>query len=222
MKTITLSILLLLAASQSLAATRYVSDIIYVPVRSGAGNEYRIIFSKLRTGMVVEQFETSADGLWARIETAGGTSGWVETQYLLEQPTARQQMDATKAQLAKTREDAESLQEQYTKLLAEHEKLVQAMNVSSAERDSFEEELVNLKTLSADAINLNERYRELLAKHELMQTECDALQAENDRLKADKVITHWLVGAGMVLFGMILMLIMPAIIPKKRNSDWAN
>lgn len=222
MKATIAAILLIFASSMTFAETRYVSDVIYVPVRSGPGIQFRIIYSKLRTGMQVERLEASADDTWTQIRTRSGMEGWVETQYLLEQPTARQRLGEVETQLTQARDRAQSLQQELDKLRSEHNQTQQEMSVQASERDMYEEEYTNLKMLSADTIEINQRYQQLLAKHEMMQTECDALQAENDRLKADKVITHWLVGAGMVLGGMLLMIVMPVLIPKKRNSDWVN
>lgn len=222
MKAIIAAILLIFAGSMAIAETRYVSDIIYVPVRSGPGIQFRIIYSKLRTGMQVESIETSPDNAWTQIRTRSGLEGWIESQYLLEQPTARQRLGEVETQLAQARESARTLQAELDSLRSEHDQTRQQMSVQASERDMYQEEYANLKMLSADTIEINDRYRELLAKHEMMQTECDALRAENDRLKADRVITHWLVGAGMVLGGMLLMIIMPVLIPKKRSSDWVN
>lgn len=222
MKATIAAIILLFASSLAIAETRYVSDIIYVPVRSGPGIQFRIIYSKLRTGMKVERIEASADDVWTQIRTQNGLEGWVESQYLLEEPTARQRLGEVETQLTQARDKVRVQQEELDKLRLEHDQLQQQLSLQAGERDMYEEEYTNLKMLSADTIEINERYQQLLAKHEMMQTECDALQAENDRLKADNVITHWLVGAGMVLGGMLLMIIMPALIPKKRNSDWAN
>lgn len=222
MKATLAAIILIFASSLAFAETRYVSDVIYVPVRSGPGIQFRIIYSRLRTGMQVERIAVAEDETWTQIRTRNGLEGWVESQYLIDEPTARQRLEQTEAQMTQARDKARTLQEELDKLRSEHEQLQQQLSTQASERDMYEEEYTNLKMLSADTIEINDRYRELLAKHEMMQTECDALQAENDRLKADKVITHWLVGAGMVLGGMFLMLIMPVLIPKKRNSDWVN
>ena len=56
---------------------RYITDEILVPVRSGAGGEYRIVNKGLPSGTPITLFSLSEDGVWAEVETRGGTRGWL-------------------------------------------------------------------------------------------------------------------------------------------------
>jgi len=44
---------------------RYVSDKQYIPLRSGAGNEYRIVHRGIPSGTKLEVARVSGDGVWA-------------------------------------------------------------------------------------------------------------------------------------------------------------
>ena len=67
---------------------RYITDEILVPVRSGAGGEYRIVNKGLSSGTPITQFSLSEDGIWAEVETRGGTRGWLRAQYIqVEKPS---------------------------------------------------------------------------------------------------------------------------------------
>jgi SH3 domain protein len=68
--------------------TQYVSDKVLVPVRSGAGADYRIVNRGLPSGTALLVFAESDDGEWAEIETRGGTRGWIPSQYLQQEPPA--------------------------------------------------------------------------------------------------------------------------------------
>ena len=68
--------------------TQYISDMVLVPVRSGAGANYRIVNRGLPSGTALLVFDQSEDGEWAEIETRGGTRGWIPTQYLQKDPPA--------------------------------------------------------------------------------------------------------------------------------------
>lgn len=209
-----------LVCTSSWAQTRYISDVVLVPVRSGAGNQYRIIHSGIRSGTKMTVLEEDASGDWTKIRTERGMEGWVPTQYLTSTPTAALQIDQAQATLNQALERGQALEQRLTELQAEHETLSQQAARDSTERDTFAEELRELQALSADAVNLNQRYQELLERHELIQTEFDAIKAENDRLKADQTINQWLFGAGLMILGMILMIVLPALRPKKRHSEW--
>lgn len=209
-----------LVCTSSWAQTRYISDVVLVPVRSGAGNQYRIIHSGIKSGTKMTVLEEDPSGDWTKIRTERGMEGWVRTQYLTNSPTAALQLEQAQATLNQALERAETLEQRLSELQTEHQSLSQQAAQDSSERDTYAEELRELRELSADAVNLNQRYRELLQRHELIQTEFDAIKAENDRLKADQTINQWLFGAGLMILGMILMLILPALKPKKRHSEW--
>lgn len=211
-----------LFASTAAAQTVYVSDVFYVPVRSGAGAQYRIVHQGIRSGTQMTLLGESTDGEWVNIRTEGGLEGWIPTQYLLREQPARMQLTTTQSRLAAATKRAEDLEAELKNLRAEHNVLARSSNEQAKESEQYAEELRKIRALSADAINLNQRYQDLLEKHELVQTEFDAVRAENDRLKSNNTINQWMFGAGLVVFGMFLMLILPAFVRQKRHSDWAN
>jgi SH3 domain protein len=211
---------LLTSTVSAVAQTVYVSDLFYVPVRSGAGNQFRIVHSGIRTGTQMTLLEEGEE--WSRIRTEGGLEGWIPNQYVAKEPTARLQLNTTQARLTQANSKIAELEAELKQLRTEHSSLSQLSSQQMKERDDYAEELRKIRALSADAINLNQRYQELLEKHELIQTEFDAVRAENDRLKSNQMINQWLFGAGLVVFGMILMLILPAFTRNKRHSDWVN
>lgn len=209
-------------ASGAMAQTVYISDVFFVPVRSGAGSQYRIVHQGIRSGTQMTLLGESSDGEWVNIRTDGGLEGWIPTQYLLREQPARMQLTAAQTKLAAATKRAEDLEAELKKLRAEHNSLAQTADSQVKESEQYAEELRKIRALSADSINLNQRYQDLLAKHDLMQTEFDAVRAENDRLKSNKTINQWMFGAGLVVFGMFLMLILPVFMRQKRHSDWVN
>lgn len=211
-----------LFASTAMAQTVYVSDVFFVPVRSGAGAQYRIVHQGIRSGTQMTLLGESSDGEWVNIRTEGGLEGWIQAQYLLREQPARLQLTAAQSKLAAATKRVEDLEAELKKLSTEHNSLAQSSNAHAKESEQYAEELRKIRALSADAINLNQRYQDLLAKYDLTQTEFDAVRAENDRLKSNKTINQWMFGAGLVVFGMFLMLILPAFVRQKRHSDWAN
>lgn len=213
---------LLTASAAALSEDRYVTDVTYVPIRSGAGNEFRILHSGLKSGTKMTVLEAPEDSDWTHVRTEGGIDGWIRSQYLIATPTARIQLVDTQARLTQATQKIATLESSLNELQNKHSILSNTAISQAKERDQYSEELRKLKALAADTINLNQRYQDLLAKHDMIKTEFDAVHAENDRLKSDKTISQWLFGAGLVGAGMFLMIILPALRPHKRNSDWAD
>ena len=72
------TLLVLLMTGQVTAQTRYITDINYVPMRTGPGNEYRIIHRGLRTGTALVLLEENAGNGFSRVRN-GEQEGFVPT-----------------------------------------------------------------------------------------------------------------------------------------------
>lgn len=211
-----------LLSSPSWAETRYITDVTHIPVRAGAGNQFRILHQGIPSGTRVTTLDVSDGGEWTQVRTQGGLEGWLPSQYLIATPTARLQLNQAETRLAEANQALANTRKELSELRAEHQSLSGDAETQAQERDRYAAELAELQALSADAVNLNQRYQDLLTRHEMIQTDFDILQAEHDRLQSDKTINQWLIGAGLVILGMILMLVLPSLKPQKRHSDWMN
>nr|WP_281368213.1 TIGR04211 family SH3 domain-containing protein [Simiduia aestuariiviva] len=220
-------IILLIALLSSLCShsvsaqeTRYISDQLFVPLRSGQGNQYRIIHRGLPSGTAVKFVEQSEDGEWSLVEVRNGDQGWIRNQYLLEEPTASVKLSRTEAELQKLREEFANLQNDYRDLSGDRSSALNNLSSLTAQRDQLAEELATIKQLSANAIDLNQRYQDLLKKHQMLQTEADILKASNQRLQNDKTYNQWIYGASILGIGMIFTLLIQSLSNRKRKSEW--
>ena len=100
---------LLLAAAAQAQDIRYVSDKQFVPLRSGAGNDYRIIHRGIPSGTRLTVARTSDDKVWAEITTDRGTTGWIRTQYLMQDVPAQTKVDAAIARAEKANQKSAAL-----------------------------------------------------------------------------------------------------------------
>lgn len=211
----------LISFQLSAQETVYISDIQYVPLRSGQGSEYRIINAALRTGTKLTRTEQSEDGTWSKVVTESDQEGWIRTQYLSNEKIAQIKLSENLAHTARLAKENAELKEKNAALTKENQALSLNVNNESSEKDSLAAELERLKQLSANAIDIDRRYQELLEKHAVTQTQRDSLLAENENLKNDQRLSFMLYGAGILLLGMIMAVIAPALWPKKRFSEWA-
>lgn len=92
--------------------TRYVSDVMYIPLRKGPGNQQDVLINGLVSGtpltFIREETDSSRTS-WSLVRTSEGILGWARTQHLLnEQPAG--------PQLAELKERYETLSREYEAL----------------------------------------------------------------------------------------------------------
>lgn len=212
----------LLFSSQSYAKTVYISDILYVPLRSGAGNQFRIINSSLKSGTPLTHIEDSENGEWALVRIGNGTEGWIRSQYLVNEEPARDKLAKAQSDLAKLKAKNAAIEKESQLLKQENRTLKTSASSAMQEQTNAQSELERITALSADAINLEKRYQDLLEKHQLLKTERDSLEAENEQLINSQELNYMFYGAGLIILGMLLAVILPMIKRKKGYSDWAH
>lgn len=201
---------------------RYISDKQYIPVRRGAGNEFRIIHRGLPTGTRLTVSSVSEDGEWAEITTDSGTTGWIRAQYLMKTVPAQQRLDDVMQKAEQAGGLTEALQQELANLKSEREELSETLDDRELQLASVTDELTQLKQVSSKALQLDADNRRLVVDSEQLRSELDMLEAENQRLH-DKVESEdFLNGALAVFLGVIITLVVPRLWPKRRkSSSWA-
>ncbi|MDX1633397.1 MAG: TIGR04211 family SH3 domain-containing protein [Marinobacter sp.] len=202
------------------AKTVYIDDTLYAPVRSGEGTQYRILHNGLRSGTPVELLERAESG-YSRVRTPDGIEGWIVSRYLSEQPIARDRLAAAQQQLERTRNELASVRETLQQTQAERDELANAESRLENRSEELAEELREIKSISANAISLKERNQELQEVNQRLRNDVEVLTAEKERLEAKKESDFMLLGAGLVLLGVILALVVPLLKPTRKHDTWA-
>ncbi len=213
-----LTVLLSLSAG-ALAETRYISDKIYVPLRVGDGSKYRIVHRGLPSGTQLELLESNEDSGYSKVKTRSGTEGWLPSHYLVESPVARTRLQETEGKLAKISEANKTLREQLKNTTQSSEKTASVVEQLERENSALSEELDALKRISANAVKLDSDNRRLLESNQMLSSEVDVLKTDNARLRENKENEFFLNGAFAVLIGVMIALIAPRMMPKRR-SEW--
>jgi len=201
--------------------TRYVSDKQYVPLRSGAGNEYRIIHRGLISGTRLSVSRTSGDGEWTEVTSDAGLTGWIRSQYLMSEMPAQQRLSVATRKIEKSGEESADLSTQLKTLETEREDLVVRLDASENGLELVRQELHQLKQISGKAVQLDTSNRRLVEEAENLRSEVEMLQAEKQRLTDKLDNEDFMNGTLAVLLGVIIALVAPRLAPKRRkNSSW--
>ncbi|KPQ30245.1 MAG: SH3 domain protein [Marinobacter excellens HL-55] len=213
--------LLLIISSISVAQARtvWVDDQLYLPVRSGAGSQFRIIENAVPSGTPLEVLEVGDS--YTKVRTPKGTEGWVSSQYLSNQPIAADRLRTATRQLEETRTELNQVSEQLATVTEERNNLQNSESSLSNRSEELQEELQRIQNIASDSINLERRNRELLEDNQRLRNDLEVLTAENERLEASKDSDFMLLGAGLVLGGVLLALLVPMLKPTRKTDNWA-
>jgi SH3 domain protein len=199
--------------------TQYISDMVLVPVRSGAGANYRIVNRGLPSGTALLVFSQSDDGEWAEIETRGGTRGWIPTQYLQKDPPAGLLINDLRLELEQVRGERDRVVSQLNQSSTEATEADETIIELQSTLDSTQAELTEVKRVSAAALDLDLLNQQLVAELESERSDADLLRLENVRLRERIANNQILDGALAVLLGVILAIVAPRLWPKKKRQD---
>ena len=214
---LTLTVLCLPAANAQ--DTQYISDMVLVPVRSGAGSDYRIVNRGLPSGTALLIYGQSDDGEWTEVETRGGTRGWIPTQYLQEEPPAGLLINDMRLELEQGRGERDRVVSQLNQSSSEVNEADETIVSLNTRLESTEAELTEVKRVSAAALDLDLMNQQLVADLESERSDADLLRLENVRLRERIANNQIMDGALAVLLGVILAVVAPRLWPKKKRQD---
>ncbi len=212
-------LVLTLISTRVWAQEAWITDQLEVPIRSGESNEYRIL-RFLDSGTQIEVVSRNTSTGYSLIRDAQGRDGYVLTRYLEREPTASKRLESMRSELAQIRDDAANGTARIAQL---REQLAQATDERNAARNalaSTEAELSEIKRVSGDTLAIFEANKNLRAQLEILEDEAALLRSDNITLADDRDKMFMLIGAGLVLLGLVLGLILPNLRRRRRVETW--
>ncbi|MFT6390138.1 MAG: SH3 domain protein [Cellvibrionaceae bacterium] len=212
--------ILFVSSQATIAASLYISDTLYVPVRKGQGNQFSILHKGLPSGTKVTLVERETE--WTKVTTAGGVTGWVRNQFLDRNPPAKLQLSSANIKIASLSDQLVALREEKNTLETNYRTTQEELKETESVAQKTTAELGSLKAISSSAVESHQRLQTLAQKMQLLQTENDVLKSENESLRRSESTTFFIYGVFAVLLGVILASVLPKLKPSKRNTGWLN
>ncbi|OUS02799.1 hypothetical protein A9Q90_08905 [Gammaproteobacteria bacterium 54_18_T64] len=215
-----LSLLLLALSPLVLAEVRYISDEFRVPLRKSPCSRCAILHQGLKTGLKLNFIE-SAEG-WSHIRTPGGMDGWIENQYIVKKPIARDRIARYQQQSEALSASNAKLKAQVADLKTNNQQLDGRLNAVSDDNEAVSRELADIKVVSANALKLKVQNQKLLEDNGMLQSKIDVLSALNKQLESSHTQKWFIYGAISVFLGALLSVLLPRLKRKRRgHSEWA-
>src|SRR4051812_12027526 len=199
-------------SSMSWAEDRYVTDVIYIPLRSDKDNQATIIKNGLPTGTrlkLLREEEDANKNKWSQVITSEGIEGWIRSQNLIAEPTAAMKLAA----LTSGPSDMVELQKQNIALKND-------LASAQASLQSVTKELEEIRKSPTSDINMEQENQNMHRENQMLQTERDLLRAQNDQLKSSDNHKQRIYGGALIFAGVLLSFVLQLFGKRKRRSEW--
>lgn len=187
---------LALGIAPAQAERGYATDACTVPVQSGPAPGYKIV-RMVSSGTALEILEPNAKG-YTKVKTPEGTNGWIMSEYLMDQPSARNRVAQFEARIA-------ALENENKTLRGENESLGTARDASTR----CGEELTTVRHTASKTLTIDSENRRLQQEIETSRERQQQLESENSTLRNQSNRNWFIAGTGATLGGLLCGLIIP-------------
>jgi SH3 domain protein len=201
------------------AETRYVTDRTIVELRRGPSTEY-LILRNLEAGERVDVLEENQAQGYSRVKVADqGTEGWILTRFLMAEPIARERLAVAERSLTTARERVAALEAQNQELARDLSAVREELEETRTNHGTVSRELADIRTAAANVVQIRDRNTTLEQRLVQRDQEVEQLSTDNARLEGRNSQNWFVVGAAVLLAGIVIGLVAPTLRRKKR-SDW--
>lgn len=214
-------VFVLLLAKPAFPELRFVTDQVKITLRTGESTEHKVM-QMLPSGSPLEVLSSNAETGYSYVRTEAGDTGYVLTRLLIETPSARQRLAAAEQRLAELQQEPEklasklvALQTQYDALKADYEK---------AENDnrSLTVQLEEIRSVATNAVNIADERNMLRKRVAALNGEVGELKLDNQDLRNQSERKWFMMGAGAIIIGILLGLILPRLRLRRRRDTWGS
>ncbi|SHO49576.1 SH3 domain protein [Desulfopila aestuarii DSM 18488] len=193
--------LVLFCADNTMAVTRYVKPSGEAVVRTGQGNQYKIV-GVVKEGNSVEMVEENED--YALVRLSNGVEGWMLRRFLKNEPP----LDALVDQLRKEKEVLQQKETEATLKIEEMTTMLETartdLDMLVAERDKVVTDFQTLQRDTADVMKIRNDMQKTAEENRQLVEKIVVLEAENNQMKKDRTVNWFLAGGGVLVFGIAL------------------
>ncbi len=209
-------LLFLLPAMESAAQSVWVSDQFEVMLRSGPSTS-NAIERMLTSGTALEVVERDDDAGYSRVRTAAGTEGWVLTRYLMNEPSAREQLETLTRRLTSANSEGSSLTSQLDAVKGEYDSASRQIAALERDKGQLEQELAEIKRTAANVLSINDQNKGLREQLANAEIQAATLEQQNRELTGQTTRYWFMTGALVLVVGMVLGIWLPRIRWQRRS-----
>ncbi|MFC0228273.1 TIGR04211 family SH3 domain-containing protein [Serratia aquatilis] len=180
---------------------RYISDELNTYVHSGPGNQYRIV-GTLNAGEEVTLLSVNENNSYGQIRDAKGRTVWIQLDQLSQTPSLRSQLPELELQVKTLTDKLANIDNSWNQRTAEMQQKVAASD----------------STISG----LKQENQDLKNQLIVAQKKVNAVNLQLDDKQRTIILQWFLYGGGVAGAGLLLGLLLPRLVPRRKNNRWMN
>ena len=198
------------------AESAWVSDQFEVMLRTGPSTNNAIQL-QVDSGTELEILDEDVEAGYTQVRTRGGTEGWVLTRYLMDEPSAREQLITLTQQLTDATSDSSGLGSQLSALRGEFENATRQIRELEQDKSNLQQQLDEITQKAADTLAIDRQNQNLQQQLTDAEIKVSLLEQENEDLSG-QTTRNWFITGALVLFGGVLLgLVLPRMKFQKRS-----
>jgi len=210
-----LVIIYILTATPAFAGKMYITDSFTVTLRTGPSSQHKII-SILKSNNVVEVLGKEGD--YSKVQLKNGKDGYILSRFLtsdIPKPIIIRRLQRQTVTLKKEINDLSKSKSHLGKLTSG---LKSSLSSSENELAKLKGDYGKLKSGSAEYIKVKEVKDKLEIRNKDLESKTKELLEENRLLKKEKEALWFASGAGVLILGWILGLVMGRIQTRRKQN----
>lgn len=213
--------LLLLIPCLLPAETHYITDVARITLRTGESTSHRII-RIYPSGTAMEVLEVNKESGYAKVKAPNGQMGFMLSNKLMKQPSARSQLAALQKEIEDLKAAPGQLRKNLANLQKQHRELQTAHTELQSIKKKQEKELQSIQRTASNAIRISSERNELRQQVATLTRQVADLKQENRDLTSEATREWFLIGAGVIIAGILIGLILPHLRFQRRRDTWGS
>lgn len=215
-KSITCLLVGLLLSSVAQAKTAYVSDVQFVAIRQGQDNNTPAVERGIKSGTPLEVLDQNNG--YTKVKTPSGNVGWVADYFLSDDQVTREKVIQLQEQLTKLSQSKVDLNKQYSDSQQKVATLTKEVADLEQDKNQLTQQLTETKSLTAKAEAIVEKNDNVAYKLETLKQQLAAAQAQANMVQDTNQQKWFAIGAGTLIGGVIIGILIPLTRRKKTSS----
>ncbi|MDO9528575.1 MAG: TIGR04211 family SH3 domain-containing protein [Syntrophales bacterium] len=205
----------ILVTASAFAETMFVTDSFKITLRTGPSNENKVI-AMLKSNEELEVLEKGED--WVNVRLKNGKEGYVLRRFLTSEIPKFSVIIGLQEKVEKLKNEVSSLGKSKERLEKSNLELESSLFSREKELTKVKRDYEELKSGAAGYIEVKELKDNLESRNKNLESQADNLLKENRQLKKQTNKLWFVSGAGVLLLGWILGLVMGRTQIRRRRN----